>query len=170
MSASATVKPVVKQPVTPELPVTSSKPFEVISPDLPPLKLIHKQFLAEYFQNGHNAKRAYMAVYPRAKPHSAEENGSQLLRRPEIKAAILIKTEKYDGLSLEAIEEDLVWAANAALQAKDYKAVADIRMQAAKLRGLLVDKIKDISNPREKEVADTRLIEEMRKRAIPSNN
>ena len=45
-------------------------------------------FILEYLVNGQNAKRAYLKAHPRVTERTAEVEGSKLLSRPEIKAAV----------------------------------------------------------------------------------
>lgn len=67
-------------------------------------------FCLEFLKNGENAKRAYMAVHPKAKERTAEVEGSKLLRKPEIAAFIEKERDErkkrlrmYGDEALEAI-------------------------------------------------------------------
>ena len=106
----------------------------------PRLTELQKAFVVEYIKNGCNGRQAYLKAAPGVKIQSAETEASKLLRIPKVAKALSKHTLNVDELSKEAIEADIVWAKETAKDKEDYSAVAQIAMNGAKLRGLLVDK------------------------------
>lgn len=65
--------------------------------DLKPLSKKHQRFVAEYL-NCFNGTRAYMKVYPKSSYEAAMVSASELLRNPNISAAI---DERKDAVLLQ---------------------------------------------------------------------
>jgi phage terminase small subunit len=70
-----------------ELQASSSSP-ESASTALEKLSPIEERFALAYFRNGGNASKAYREIRPDVARSTSYEEGSKLLRKPEIKAAI----------------------------------------------------------------------------------
>jgi hypothetical protein len=95
----------------------------------------HDQLLADtWMSNGQNGSEAYRSLHPRALPSTYGPAANKILSKPEVQKYIENKLDKYDAMSLEAIEKDLIWAREAAKDKEDYSAVSKIAMDAAKLR------------------------------------
>lgn len=112
------------------------------------MRISWRKFVDEYFKNGFNGTRAYMAVFPDVKENTAATEASLLLRNPKVVSLIRRK------LDAEDVDDEWVIA-----NLKEKASFNDsFRIQAAtaavlgiaKIRGLLNDNKRqpfDSSNP-----------------------
>lgn len=110
----------------------------------------HRAFVNEYFKNGFNAKRAYMAISPNIDERSAEVNASKLLRNAKVRELIERKQE------VNEIDDDYVlkmmkaYVKNGVSNPKFANAGAKAVELLGKTRGMLTDTKKivfDANNP-----------------------
>ena len=110
----------------------------------------HRAFVNEYFKNGFNAKRAYMAISPNIDERSAEVNASKLLRNAKVRELIERKQEVNEIDDNYVLDLMKAYAENGVTNPKFANAGAKAVELLGKTRGMLTDTKKiifDANNP-----------------------
>lgn len=95
-------------------------------------------FIDAYMANGRNATQAYKIVYPSAAQRTAEVQGSDLLRKPEVKAELEkreAELREKNKVTLEFLTEKLIDIANSASEFAPSASVSALKL-LAQIHGL----------------------------------
>ena len=88
---------------------------------------------------------AYQSVHPKSKRESARVSAERVLQKPTVKAEIARRIEATQVVTVSALTACLLKYRQWAEQKEDYQAASDIAMHQAKLAGLLVSKVEDVT-------------------------
>jgi hypothetical protein len=98
----------------------------------------HMAFVDEYMANGRNATAAYASVYPKAARRTCEVQGSDLLRKPEVKIEIErreAELREKNKITVELLTQKLLDIYNSASDMAPGAAVSALKL-IAQMHGL----------------------------------
>lgn len=90
-------------------------------------------FIDAYMANGRNATQAYASVYPKAVKRTCEVQGSDLLRKPEVKAELEkreAELREKNKVTVEMLTEKLLAIANSASEFAPSASVSALKLLA----------------------------------------